>query len=298
MNKKQQLKGAGFVLLSSVFFAGYGIWSKLMMGVFGEFNQAWVRAIILLAILIPLGLVKKVFKPIKKNDRIWFISIALAGGFNQAPYYFGFAHLPVGTATLLFYTFLTVGAYVLGKFFFREKLTLVKYLSLFLAVVGIYLIYSFSLTPVQILPAICTGLAGFMGAVGVVFSKKISGSYSEIQILSVYALVMLPGNLLLAGLVGESVPVFALSIPWLAALAYAVSLLIANFTVINGFKYLEPSIGGLIGLMEVVLAAIFGIVLFGEVLDANTVLGGLLILFAMALSEINSYFSSMSRRKK
>ena len=38
---------------------------------------------------------------------------------------------------------------------------------------------------------------------------------------------------------------------WIAPLAYAFSYLIANFSAIEGFKYVEGSIGSLIGLAEI-----------------------------------------------
>ena len=105
------MKGASLVTISALFFATYGIWSKLMLGTFGEYNQATVKAIILLSFIIPYAFVSKTFKKINKSDYIWFFIIASVGGLNQAPYYFGFEHLTVGSATLLFYSGLTPVSY-------------------------------------------------------------------------------------------------------------------------------------------------------------------------------------------
>ena len=130
MNNK--IKGPLLITISAFFYASYGIWSRLMMDSFQEFNQAWIRGLLLIFILIPFGIWQKKFKKIAKRDIKWFIVIALSGGLNQAPYFYGFKHLPVGTATLLFYTMLTIGAYLIGKFFFKEKIAWIKYFSLFL----------------------------------------------------------------------------------------------------------------------------------------------------------------------
>lgn len=280
-----QIKGSAYIAISAVFYATYGIWSKLMMGYFEEFNQAWTRGLMLILFLIPFGILAKKFRKIEKLDYKWFGVIGLMA-LNQAPYYYGFEHLSVGTATLLFYLMLVLGSYLLGKVFFDEKLNMVKYISLALAVIGLVIIYKFTLTGDQIIPAICVMIAGLMGAGGVVFSKKLSSNYVETQILAIQFSVMMFGNLLISLALGESMLVFSLSLPWLAQLGYAVAMLVANGFVIAGFKYLDPSIGGIIGLLEVVIAAVFGIVIFRESMSLSFVIGSVIILLAAGLGDM------------
>lgn len=285
---KKTLKGTVLIAVSALFFGTYGIWSKIMSGTFGEFNQAWIRAFMFLLILIPLGFLTRSFRNIAKADIKWFVLISLMGGLNQAPYFWGFKHLPVGTATLLFYLLLTIGAYIIGALFFTEKMTKVKYASLILSVIGLSVIYRFSLTPDQVLPALSTMLAGFMGAIFVVFSKKISSNYTELQILTFALVGMFFCNGLFSFLFHETTPVVALSGPWMAQVAYGFSHLIANLMVFAGFKYLEPSIGGIIGLLEVIFAAVFGVIFFHEIITSELVIGSLLIIIAVGLSDIYS----------
>ena len=125
-------------------------------------------------------------KKIEKKDWKWFLIIATAGGLNQAPYFLGFEHLTIGTATMLFYAALVVGGYILGKIFFKEKMTSVKILSLVIAILGMLLIYGFSLTSSQFFPASMTILAGLMGASAIILSKKLIGNYHELQIMVGY----------------------------------------------------------------------------------------------------------------
>lgn len=100
MNKK--LLGTNYILLSALFFGSYGVWSRMMIGSFGEFSQAWTRGLILLLVVIVLNFKMKFLKKVEQKDKKWFLIIALAGGLNQAPYFYGFEHLTIGTATLLF----------------------------------------------------------------------------------------------------------------------------------------------------------------------------------------------------
>jgi drug/metabolite transporter (DMT)-like permease len=280
MKNKQLNLGSMYIAISALVYASYGVWSKLMAGYFEEFNQAWIRAIVLLMILVPFGVMTNKFKKIEKQDIKWFVIISLAGGLNQAPYFFGFQYLNVGSAALLFYTMLVVGTFVIGKLFFQEKITLEKQASLIIGVIGMLILYSFSLTSAQIMPAVLTSIAGLLGATVVVFSKKISSNYSETQILSSIFVAMLLVNFLIGLLLGESLPALALNTPWMAQLGYSLAMLVANAFVIAGYKYVQASVGGLIGLLEVIFAAVFGVILFSEVFTASTLVGGGLILFA------------------
>ncbi|OGK29251.1 hypothetical protein A3D06_00815 [Candidatus Roizmanbacteria bacterium RIFCSPHIGHO2_02_FULL_40_9] len=285
LTSSMHAKGAFFIGISAFFYASYGVWSKFMMDFFAEFNQAWIRALMILIVLVPFGIITKSFKKIQKADWKWFLVMSLAGGFNQAPIFYGFKHLPVGTATLLFFTMLTIGSYIIGKVFFNENLTRIKYFSLGLALIGLSIIYTFSLTADQILPAIFISLAGFMGACVVVFSKKVSSKYSEIQILTSLFVVMLLVNVVVSRVLGESIPLAEVSRAWFAQVGYAIAMLIANGAVVVGFRYLEPSIGGIIGLLEVVFGVLFGIIVFHEPLTAQLLVGSMLIILSAGLSD-------------
>ena len=56
--------------------------------------------------------------------------------------------------------------------------------------------------------------------------------------------------------------------------------------VIEGFKYVEASIGGLLGLLEIVFSIGLGILIFHEGLTIRVVIGAALILIAAALPHI------------
>lgn len=292
MNKNtiSKNRGATFVLISAFFYATYGIWSRLMSSSFGIFSQAWTRGLILLFFTLLFNFFFKFFKPILKKDLIWFVVIGLCGGLNQAPYFFGFKHLNVGTATLLFYSALLVGGYLIGKLSFGEKINKIKLISLGLAIVGMIIIYQLVLNPSQFLAAGLTILAGLMGAGGVVFSKKLSGSYPEIQIMTSYFVSMLVINFVLSWFLKDPLPSLGLNSNWLFQLGYTVAFLVANLAVIEGFKHLEPSIGSLIGLVEILFGIIFGVIFFGEIVGVGTVIGGILIIVSAVLPNIGISF--------
>jgi drug/metabolite transporter (DMT)-like permease len=278
--------GSSYILLSAFFYGSYGIWSRLMVGSFGEFSQAWTRGLALMILVLLINWKAKLFVPIKRADWKWFVVIALAGGLNQAPYFFGFEHLAIGTATLLFYAALVVGGYVLGKVFFAEKLGAMKLASLGIAMLGMLAIYGFSLTPAQIFPATMTVVAGLMGASTVILPKKLVGSYHELQMMVGYFGMQVLFNLPLSVVMNNPLPSLGLNTPWLAQLGYAIAMMSANLAAIKGFSYLEPSIGSLIGLAEILFGVVFGVLLFGEVMTMGVWVGGAMIVLAAALPSL------------
>ncbi|MEI8067956.1 MAG: DMT family transporter [Candidatus Shapirobacteria bacterium] len=282
---KTQVRGTSFILISALFFGTYGIWSRLMVGSFGAFSQAWTRGLVLLIVILILNFFFKFFKPIAKKDYVWFIVIGMMG-LNQAPYYFGFKYLNIGTATMIFYSALLMGGYILGKFIFGEKITKIKYLSLGLAILGIAIIYRFVINPSQFLAAGLTIVAGLMGAVGAILPKKLSQNYSELQIMTSYFIPMFLGNFIFALFINDPLPSLDFSIGWIAQFAYILTLLFANLAVIEGFKHLDPSIGSLIGLAEILFGILFGVIFFGEVITFGMIIGGLLIIISAVLPNI------------
>lgn len=284
MNKKAL--GTSYILVSALFYGSYGIWSRLMVGAFGEFSQAWSRGLLLLVVVLLLNWKLKFIKKIEKNDWKWFITIALAGGINQAPYFLGFEHLTIGTATLLFYASLVVGGYLLGMIFFREKMTWIKIVSLVVALMGMLSIYGFSLTAEQIFPASMTVLAGLLGASTVILPKKLIGDYHELQIMMGYFICQVLFNYPMALIMKDALPEIQLSTAWFGQLGYAISMMLANMAAITGFGYLEPSVGSLIGLAEILFGVAFGVILFGEKFGVGMIVGGILIIISAALPSL------------
>ena len=286
--------GTSYILISALFYGSYGVWSRLMVRSFGEFSQAWSRGLILFVVVLLLNWKMKFIKRIEKCDWKWFLTIALAGGLNQAPYYMGFEHLTIGTATLLFYATLVVGGYILGKVFFAEKLTIAKISSLVIAIVGMVVIYGISLSQSQLVPASMTVLAGIMGASTVILPKKLVGNYHELQIMFGYFLMQVIFNYPMAQLMGDQLPTLELNAAWGGQLGYALVMMLANLAAIKGFSYLEPSIGSLLGLAEILFGIGLGVILFGESLGTGVIVGGLLIILAAALPSLTEIW--MRRR--
>lgn len=289
---KHTVIGPALILASAVFFGSYGIWSKMMMGAFDEFTQGWTRSLLILCVLIPVGIRMKAFTPIRRIELHWWLIYAVPGSLVVPFYYYGFAHLPIGTATLIFYASLTVASYVLGFIFFGEKKSWVKYLSLVLGISGLVIIYAKSVTidASLVVPFLVTALSGICGGIEVVFTKKLSDRYTPIQLTTFLFLLSLILCLGLSyGMHGfAALPITPM--PWIGNVLHAIATTAAFFLVILGYKHVEPSVGSIIGLTEILFGIVFGVLLFGEILTVPILIGSTCICVAAALPNIEEVY--------
>lgn len=287
MNTKT-LKGYLMILVSAIGFGSYGVWSVLIGSEFGIFSQGWVRSALVLLVLFPIAMATKSFKKIDKKDLGWLLAPVIFGVFTQAPLYYAFNHADIGTATLIFYATYVITSYVVGKIFLGEIIGKVKIISLLLAFVGLFLTFGLSLAKFSLLALVLAAVNGIASGGEVSTTKKPTEKYSSLQV-SIYVwlgifLTHLPVSLL----VKENQIPFAFNPVWFAMLTFAAVGLISFWLVVEGYKYVDAGIGGLIGLLEIISGVIFGIVIFNEGVTLSKILGGSIILLAAMLPDLSN----------
>lgn len=285
-NKKSIL----LILISALMFSSYGVWARLIGDSFGEFYQGWSRGLIISVILFPILYLKKEIVPIKRKDLKWLVVFLLFTSLTQAPLFYAFNHMDIGAATVLFFVSMLLTMYVVGFSFLKEKLTKVKVLAFLLASVGLYVTFSFSLVAFSLFAASMAILNGIASGGEVSFSKKLSGSYSTLYITWLSWMIVAITNAPISIALGEIQHLPSFDVVWLYQIGYVVSSIFAFGLIIEGLKRIEASIGGLLGLLEVVFSIIFGIVIFKELLTVQVGVGASLVLFAAALPHISSIY--------
>ncbi len=248
------------ILISAVGFGSYGIWSRYIGAEFGVFFQGWVRSALVLAILLPVAYFTKSFKPVKKSDLKWVITPVIFGIFTQAPLYYAFNHADIGTATLIFYATYVITSYVIGKIFMGEKIGTTKLISLQLAFLGLLSMFGLSLARFSLLALVLAAANGIASGGEVATTKKSTEKFSSLQISTYVWLGILLTHLPISVLAGERQIAFVLNPTWWAMLAFAGVGLVAFWLVIEGYKFVDASIGGLIGLLEIISGVVFGII--------------------------------------
>lgn len=284
--------GASLVLLSALMFGSYGVWSRLIGNAMGNFFQGWTRALIILILLVPIALIRKEIIKIKKEDRKWLIVFLIFTSLTQAPIFYAFNHMDIGTASLLFFVsmFLTMNA--IGVWFLNEKFTKIKIVSSVIAIIGMYFIFSFSIVEFAFFAALMAVINGIASGGEVAFSKKLSDKYTPLYLIILSWAIILITNSIISVAIREVQVVPAFNMSWLWQLAYSIASLFAFWLVITGFKYVDASIGALIGLMEIIFSIVFGFVIFGESLTLSVVIGGVLIIISASLSNVRDLLKS------
>lgn len=286
--KSFHFQGYLMVLISALGFGSYGLWSRLIGIEFGIFYQGWVRAALVLLILLPIAFAIKKFKPVAKSDRKWVLVPVLFGIATQAPLYYAYNNMDIGTATLIFYALFLITSYIVGRIFLGETIKSTKLISLVLAFCGLILVFGFSLAKFSFLALILAAINGVASGGEVSITKKITQKFSSLQIgIYVWAGIFIT-HLPLSLVFGEQQILPAFNTVWFSMLGFALVGLVAFWLVIEGYKHVDASIGGLIGLTEVIFGVLFGILFFGEKITFSGWIGGGLIIFAAMLPDIAS----------
>lgn len=291
MENKSKNYGTVLVLLSALMFGSYGVWSRLIGSTMGNFFQGWTRAAIILILLLPIVIFRKEITRIKKADVKWLLVFLIFTSLTQAPLFYAYNHMNIGTATLLFFVSMFLTMNIIGFWSYEEKLTGVKVLSSIVALLGMFFVFSFSISEFTLFAALMAVLNGIASGGEVAFSKKLTDNYSPLYVVVLsWGIIFITNAVISLGL-GEIQVQLNLSMPWLWQLCYSIASLLGFWLVIAGFKYIDASIGALLGLLEIIFSIIFGIIIFHESLTAIVVVGAALIIIGAALPNISEYFS-------
>lgn len=283
MQYQKKLQGALYVFLSAILYGSYGVWSVLLGPDFGTFFQAYVRAFLVLSFLIPLCMYYKSWIRIDVRDYKKFSWLIFCVIFTQAPIYYAYQHSGIGITNLIFFSTLLIVQFLFGRFLLKEKFSWIKIISLILALAGLFFVFKNSLGAFSFLALSMAILSGLASGAQSASTKLIPKKYSAIQISILSWGTSLITHMPISLYLGEKQLVPSFSMAWFYMLSFALCGLLTFILVIQGYKYIEASIGGLIGLLEVVFAIIFGYLFFHENLTMVIVFGGAVILFAAIL---------------
>lgn len=289
-------RGYLMILASSILFGTYGIWSVIMGDQFDVFFQGWVRCAIVLVILLPLVYFTKSYRKIRRQDWKWVLVTVGFAIFTQAPLYYAFNTTSIGTATLIFYSMFIITSYLMGRLFLGEKITKVKLAAIALAFLGLALVFGLSLAQFSLLGMLMAVLNGIASGGEVSSTKKTTDKYPSLLITTYVWVGIFISHLIMSLVMGETQWAPELSPAWLAMVAFAIAGLAAFWLVVEGFKFVEASIGSLIGLLEIIWGVIFGIVLFHEHAGPTVWLGAAIIILAGMLPDLANIIAGKKKK--
>ena len=292
-NKPKAPLGASLVILSSAFYASYGIWTKLMGNYFGGYTASAIRSYLVILILLPLAILYRKIGHFKLKST-WSYWLGLIGFsfFIWGPLYFAILHAGIGISISLNYACYIIGMFILGSLFANEKFTKDKFLSAILGLLGISLIFAHSISSFGWTALLAAALSGVCAA-GVTFFTKIIPYEATQTTLSLWISSAI-ANTIMIFVVSEHIPSLSLSKEWLYLIIFAIASIIASWCLIRGLKLIDAGVAGILGLSEIVFGLIFGVLFFGEHLNNVEILGVLVIISAAAIP----YIKELSKHKR
>ncbi len=280
--------GASLIVVSSVFYASYGIWTKLMGNFFGGYTSAAFRSALVLVLLLPIALVFHKLESINwKRNWKYLTTMVLFSFFMWGPLYYSILQAGIGISLTINYACIVIGIFFFGWLLAGEKFTRDKLLSAALGLVGLGLVFSPSMDSIGSLALFAAAISGLAAAGNTVLAKQIH--YNATQSTVALWATSLVANIVMALVFREAHPNIGAHVEWLYLVAFAVVSVIASWAFTAGLKLIDAGAAGILGLLEIVFGVLFGVIFFHERPGAVVVAGVLVILVASAMPYFKDY---------
>jgi drug/metabolite transporter (DMT)-like permease len=280
--------GASFVVLSSLFYASYGIWTKLTGDFFGGYTASAIRSVFVLLILIPLALAFGQLAKIHwRRDWRQMAGLILTAALIWGPLYYAVLHAGVGISLTINYAAMVIGMFFFGWLLVRERFTRDKWLSTALGLIGLWLIFAPSTSGLGWLALSAALLSGFAAAAHYVIGKQLPYNATQSTIIMWAASVI--ANAAMLFVLREQFPSIGLHMEWFYLFIFGVASVAATWLFMKGIKLIEAGAAGILGLLEIVFAVLFGALFFHERPGTVVLLGVVSIIAAAAIPYIRDY---------
>jgi drug/metabolite transporter (DMT)-like permease len=280
--------GASLIVLSSVFYATYGVWTTLMGNFFGSFTASALRCVLVLVGLLIIAMARRELQKINwRRDYKWLAMMVVSSVFVSAPLYYAVLHAGVGISLAIAYIGIVIGMFVFGWLFEKERFTKEKLVATMLGIFGLLLVFSPSIKLGGWLALVGALVAGLATAANMTTTKKVPYNGSQSAILSWSSGVI--ANVPMVFLFDEPLPSVGWHAQWGYLLLFAVASLVASWTFIKGLKLVEAGAAGILGLLEVVFGVLFGVIFFYERPSLAVLAGMASIVAAAAIPYLQHY---------
>jgi drug/metabolite transporter (DMT)-like permease len=281
-----QFLGAGSLLLSTFMYGFFGVFVRLVGFKIPLFYASVMRNVPMILILGFWIFIKKNWTKVSWQDFKWIFLRAFFGSIGFVGAYVAMFNIPIGLTLFISFAGSTIGGYLIGIILFKEKITTLKIISLLIAILGLFLIYSTNFSGFKMLYSTIAFISGFGTAVWNTFSKKVSHAYSATELNFLDTLCFMGIMLIVSLLTNEKWVAPQISSIWLYLILYGIMFIPTGQLMIYGYKHLNVHLATLIMLTEILFGSILSFLFFHEILGFLTLVGGALIILAIALPEI------------
>lgn len=290
----RQFKGSFALLGATVIWGTAFVAQSVGMDLVGPFTFQSARCVLAVLILFPTALIWDAPKyGISESLRRWLdpklwkvgaicgCALFVAANLQQV----GLVYTDAGKAGFITAMYIVLVP-ILG-FFLHQKPPKAAVISVFIAVIGLYMLSCIGVAQINIGDVYLMGCA-LAFAVHITVIDRLAGSLDGIKLNCVQALLVAIASGLVAGTV-ETVSWSNLTACWLP-IGYAgiLSMGIAYSLQIIGQKDLEPTMASLIMSLESVFAVLGGVIILHETMTIWETVGCILVFSAVIISQIPS----------
>ena len=266
-------RGALLMISSALAFSAMTVFVKLA----GERlpSQEIVFARALISLVLSYALIRRAGLSPWGKDRKWLWFRGLLGFAGLSCVYGAVTHLPLAEATVLQFLHPPITALLAG-FFLGETISRRTIGASVLSLVGVVLVarpsilFGEAATP---LDPFWVGVAlggAFFSASAYVVVRRLSSSEDPLVIVFYFPLITVPAAL--PALTNQFV--WPVGLEWLWLLGVGIATQIGQVSLTRGLGWLPASRGTALSYLQVVFAAIWGLLVFGDQPDELTILGG------------------------
>lgn len=274
--------GSSLIVLSSFFYASYGIWTRLMGDFFGGYTASALRSVLVLFVLIPLAFWYRKFEPIywQRNWR-YLTGLTVVSFFIWGLLYYAILHAGIGISLGVNYVMIVIGSFILGSLFAGEHFTKDKAISAIVGILGLALVFGSSVGNLGWKPLLAVVVSGLASSAYNLIAKKMP--YNTTQSTVLIWVTSAIANVIMALILSETHPSIGWQTEWLYLVIFALASVIASWTFVKGIQLVEVGIAGILGLLEIVFGVVFGVLFFKEQLSLVVLIGMVIIIISASI---------------
>lgn len=278
----QSLLGTLALFTAAFLYGSQNIATRITGVGFGPFLSTALRAFV---VVIALFWFMK-WKRIRPRDWKWFSLRAIGNVIATTCIFIAVNNMPIGAALFSFYAGLILSGGLFGILFYKEKMTVVKLVSLACTALGLALIYSNQSSLTFNLYFIIAVIGGIGGSLWSVFSRPITKSYSLVQLVVLDNLLAGVMALGVSFLFKESWTTVQMDQRLLAILYLGFTQVFTGQLVARGFKSVDAQIGSMILLNDSLFGLLFAYFIFHETPHSLVLLGGVCVFLSSVIPAI------------
>jgi len=279
-------KGFFSLLSCGLILALFGLLVRFLSKYIGNFTQVSLRMWVAVLIVLPYFYIKKTSLKVRPKNMILFSTLIIS--FPLYIIFFTLSIMNTKLANALFYLFTSslLTSYILGFFYFKEKINYQKIMVAILLIFGIvFLAYPFNF--VQGYLGIVSGIVGgFFWGLSNATRKFYVGIINRWLIILYQMIIGGVIALLLAIIFKEFKTDLWTFNTYTLLLIFGIGLVLIQFLLFTGFENFKLNLGSIVLASQLVFAQIIGIFVLHEIPTFTELIGCACIIIAIILSNL------------